>query len=172
MPNQRWLPMKIVRNTNTVFYRALRDAVRWGLVVRSAADLVATPRVKQTDAKFWTPDQLRTFLATVKEDRLHAAWVLFTKTVMRRSEVAGLLWAGVDLEGPRLRVRTPRVPVDRGVVVSEPKTARVAGRYRTTGLTADALSQWKDRQAKEWAFVGGSHCGSKGRRCRSLLTPS
>jgi integrase len=47
-------------------------------------------------------DQRRTFLATVEDDRLYAAWWLRSTAGLRRGEVLGLRWQ--DLDGRRLAV--------------------------------------------------------------------
>jgi integrase len=58
--------------------------------VRNPADAVDAPKTKQTEMKFWTPPQLRAFLASIESDRLYAALVLAAPTGMRRGELAGL----------------------------------------------------------------------------------
>jgi hypothetical protein len=40
--------------------------------------------------KVWTAEQVRTFLAEVKSDRLYPAWLLMATTGMRRGEILGL----------------------------------------------------------------------------------
>jgi integrase len=69
----------------------------------------------------WTTDELRDFLAYVRDDRLYAAWRLAALTGMPR-EVLGLRWADLDLEGGWLSVRQTLVVVDNHPQVSRPKT--------------------------------------------------
>lgn len=148
------LSPKSVRNTHVVMHRALRDAVRWGYVVRNVAEAVDAPKVKHEDMKFWTPAQLHRFLATVGNDRLSALWILFATTGMRRGEVAGLRWLDLDLEATRLLVRAPRVAVGKEIVVSQPKTAKGRRAVSLDKFTVAALAGWKERQAEERAQVG------------------
>lgn len=54
-------------------------------------------RSHATEGRIWTAEQLRKFLHHVAYDRLHAAWMLFATTGMRRGEVAGFPWRQVDL---------------------------------------------------------------------------
>jgi integrase len=154
------LSLRTVRNTHAALHRALRDAVRWGYVVRNVADLIDAPKPTPTDMKFWAPVQLRLFLKTVSADRLSAMWVLFATTGMRRGEVAGLRWVDVDFEAPRLLVRTPRVTVDREIVVSEPKTTRSRRSVSLDPVTVIALKAWRERQEGERAFVGRGYVES------------
>ena len=154
------LELSTIKHTHAALHRALKDAVRWGYVVRNVADLVDSPKPKHTEMKYWTPDQLRTFLRTVRDDRLSGMWVLFATTGMRRGEVAGLRWVDVELEGGRLWVRLARVAVDRVVVLSEPKTDRGRRRVSLDKVTVAALVGWKQRQAAEREFVGARYVES------------
>ena len=119
-----------------------------------------SPKSKQTEMKFWTPPDLRTFLASVEADRLYAAWVLTATTGMRRGELAGLRWVDVDFPAGRVHVRKPRVMADGDVVISEPKTKRgrrgIALDHRTLG----ALSAWQERQSQERELVGHGYIDS------------
>jgi integrase len=154
------LSPKSVQNTHRALHRALRDAVRWGYVVRNVADAVDPPKSKQAEMKFWTPSDLRTFLASVETDRLYAAWVLTATTGMRRGELAGLRWVDMDFPAGRVHIRKPRVMADGEVVISEPKTKRgrrgIALDHRTLG----ALRAWQERQSQERELVGKGYVDS------------
>ena len=85
---------------HTIVHRAFRDAVRWGRIQRNPADAADPPRASATTRptmKTWTADQLRTFLTSIAEHRLHAAFVVLATTGMRRGECLGLRWSDVDL---------------------------------------------------------------------------
>ena len=118
----RAMAPKTVRNVHNIVHRALRDAVRWGFVGRNVADAANPPAGKSPERSIWTPAELRAFIDHVRDDRLYAARMLFATTGMRRSEVAGLRIADLDLAAARVNPRMPRVLVDHQVVVSEPKT--------------------------------------------------
>jgi integrase len=145
---------KTVRNTHLVLHRALKDAVRWGYVVRNVADVVDAPKAKQAEQQIWSPGQLRAFLAHVREDRLYAVWLLIATTGLRRAEIAGLRWSDLDLEHGRLSVRRPRVEVEGTVYESEPKTAKGKRTIALDPVTVAALGSWRDRQAEERLVVG------------------
>jgi integrase len=148
------LAPKTVRNIHAILHRALKDAVRWGCVVRNAADAVEPPRGRSPEMRVWTPEQLRAFLAHARPDRLYAAWLLVATTGMRRGELAGLRWVDVDLDAGRASPRRPRVVVNYTVEVSEPKTARGRRSVALDALTMAALREHKQRQAEDRAVVG------------------
>jgi len=101
-------------------------ALRRGYLLRNPVAAVPRPRARSAEMHAWTAEQVRTFLATAKRDRLHAAWVLFLARGPRRGELAGLRWADVDLDAGRWQVVHTRISVGGTVVDSQPKTA--AGR--------------------------------------------
>jgi integrase len=126
---------KSIRNLHGVVRRSLKDAVAWGYATRNVAALVQPPALRRPEIVAWSPEQLRTFLDAVKDDRFYAAWRLFATTGMRRGEVAGLRWE--DVAEDRLHVRAPRVVVSGKVTTSEPKTR--AGR-RTVSLDPETVN--------------------------------
>jgi Arm DNA-binding domain/Phage integrase, N-terminal SAM-like domain len=66
------LAPKTVRNIHNILHRALKDAVRWGYLVRNVADAADPPKGKSAEMRIWSPDQLGAFLAHVREDDLYA----------------------------------------------------------------------------------------------------
>jgi integrase len=149
------LSPKTVANVHGVLHKALRDAVRSGLVARNVADLVGPPKSSRPQPRWWTPEQLGAFLRHVQGDRLYAMWLLFATTGMRRGEVLGLAWDDVDLVDARLSVRWTL-----GVVKAQPTWKREpksrAGQ-RTMALdpaTVQALRTHRAAQAQERLFAG------------------
>ena len=129
--------------------RALTDAMRWGRLQRNPATVASPPQPAKKDKDTWDATQLRTFAASVADDRLVALWVLAMSTGLRRGEIAGLRWADLDLEAKRLRVAVTRVVVNYVVLDGTPKSKSSA---RTIGLdagTVAALRAHRRRQAEE-----------------------
>jgi integrase len=152
--HRRGLAPKTVRNIHNILHRALRDAVRWGYLVRNVADAADPPKGKLAPMRVWTPEQLRAFLAHVRDDRLHAAWLLLATTGMRRGELAGLRWVDVDLQAGRLSVLQPRIVVDHKVRVSEPKSARGRRSIALDSVTIAALQAHKKRPTEDRLLIG------------------
>jgi integrase len=138
----------------------LKAATRWAVETRLVGrdPLLGFKRPRATATKdatsAWTMEEARTFLASVADDRLVAAWTLLLTRGLRRGELAGLRWDAIDLDGQSLSITRTRVLVDGKPVESEPKTE--AGKRRVPlddRLVAALRSHWA-RQGEERLAVG------------------
>lgn len=116
------LAPKTVQNVHRMLHRALRDAVKWDLVPRNAAEDASAPRVGRSNRTVWTPAQLRAFVHHVRDDRFFALWLLVVTTGFRRGELAGLLRHDIDFQHGRVSPSAPRVVVAGHAQESETKT--------------------------------------------------
>jgi integrase len=122
--------------------------------MRNAADAATPPRVTRSEPRTWTPTELRTFLGSVTDDRLYAAWLLLASSGMRRGELLGLRWQDVDLDAARVSVTRSLVSVRNQLTFSEPKTRRG---WRSIALdtgTVAELRVHRVRQAQERLALG------------------
>jgi integrase len=97
-----------VRRIHATLHRALRDAVRWGLIPENPANRCDPPRARADDIpeiRTWDAHQLRRFLDIVRHDALLPLWQLLAMTGMRRGEALGVPWRDVDLHDGRIAVR-------------------------------------------------------------------
>ena len=141
-----------VRRIHATLHRAMRDAVRWGYLSRNPVDNADPPRTVDSEllaAKAWQVGDLKTFLASVHDDRLHPLWLTLALTGLRRGEALGLLWQDVDLKAGRLVVRRSLVPVNAQVVISEPKTRRGHRSVTLDPVTVSVLKTWRRQQRDE-----------------------
>jgi integrase len=138
-----------VRGVHRVLRKALNDAVLWGLLARSPLLGVKPPRCESRKMRWWTPQQVRTFLGAVDGDRLYALWVLLLTTGMRRGELAGLRWCDVDLDAGLLSVVRTRVSVAYTVCESDPKTRSSRRSITLDVRVVAALRAHRRRQLEE-----------------------
>lgn len=119
------LSAKTVRNIHGTISKLLTDAADRGLVSRNVATTSRPPKPRKTGSKpirFWTPSELATFLASVRDDRLYALWHVAAMTGMRRGELLGLRWSDIDFEARRLAVRQTLISVAYELTVTTPKS--------------------------------------------------
>ncbi len=148
-----------VRRVHATLHRALRDAQRWGLVMRNVVDAADPPRDRaagQKDMSCWNAVQARQFLAYVKDDRFHALWMLALSRGLRRGELLGLRWVDVDLDAASLSVRQTLVAVGSSPSFGTPKTKRGLRTIPLDAPTVTALKAHRARQATERLSWGPS----------------
>ncbi len=143
------LAPKSVKEVHTILHKALHDAVRWGRIGRNPADLAEPPTARSPEMKIWSAEQLRTFLASMADDRLYAMWLLLATTGMRRGEVLGLRWRDVDHRNSRVQVMQALNVVEYKLVFSEPKTNKARRSVALDPVTAGALRSHRAAQAAE-----------------------
>ncbi|CAA9321932.1 MAG: Integrase [uncultured Chloroflexia bacterium] len=148
------LAPRTVRLIHTVLHRALKQAVRWGLVPRNVTDAVEVPRPQKKEIRPLTPEQVKTLLRAAEGDRLEALYVLAVTTGMREGELLGLRWEDVDLEQEVVRVRQQLTRTRSGLSFTKPKNGK--GRsVALMGTAAKALRAHRDAQDRERSRLAG-----------------
>jgi integrase len=94
------LAPKTARNVHVMLHGALADAVRWNLLQRNPVTDARPPRVRRRAHAVWSTDELRRFVEHARSDPYAALWLLVCTTGLRRSELAGLRRADLDLAWP------------------------------------------------------------------------
>ncbi len=165
------LAPRSVASCRRVLSQSLKDAVRWGLLIRNPMDAVDPPRVVDAEMVTWSDAQARVFLDAVAGDRLYAMWVLFLTTGVRRGELAGLRWDDVELDRATMAIVRNRVSAGRGKAVSthQPKTRRGRRNVALDVTSVEVLRRHRSEQLEErmrlgpaWVDSGFVFCGVDG----------
>ncbi len=140
---------------------ALDDAVHRRLVAFNVAAPVKCPAQITTKRTPWSPDEVKTFLATTAKDRLHPA-MLLSLIGMRPEEVCGNRWADdVDLDAETIAVDNVRTLVwtETGgqVVEKGPKTEAGRRVLPLPSIVTAALRSFKATQAAERLAAGEAY---------------
>jgi integrase len=88
-----------------VLGRALEAAIRAGYIRNNPAKGVKRPRLRRKEMKYWTAEQLSSFLRSTRGDRLHPLWRFLSHTGLRRGEALGLRIEDLDVEAGTVIVR-------------------------------------------------------------------
>jgi len=148
--------------THAVLRRALKQALRWGLIVRNPCDAVDPPRVPKHEISPFTSEQVQIFLAAAKSDRLYALFVVAVGTGMRLGEIFGLRWPDVDLKGRAISVRNTLIEVNGKITLAEPKTPKSRRRVDLPQVVIDALTEHRAQTMREgfasepWVFCNSA----------------
>jgi len=147
---QEGLSPRTVGHIHRVLHRALRDALRWGLVPRNVCDAADPPKVPHREMRALSPEEARALLAAAQDDRLEALYVLALTTGMRQGELLALKWQDIDFTTGRVSVRrTVRWHTRQGCVEGEPKSARSRRSIQLAPMAVAALQRHRKRQAEQ-----------------------
>jgi integrase len=109
---------------HTILHRALKQALRWGLVARNVAEAVDSPRPDRRKPNPFTRAELDVLRQAMQGHRYEPFWTLLMTTGLRFGEAAALRWNDVDLEARTVSITRALVRLPGGYGFSEPKTAK------------------------------------------------
>jgi len=119
------LSPRTVQYVHVTLHKALKQAVRDGLIPRNATEAVKPPQVRREEIRPLTPEQVKTLFEAAKGDRLEALYVLAVTTGLRQGELLGLKWDDVDMVAGTVSVRRTLTTAKGGPVLSAPKTKTI-----------------------------------------------
>jgi integrase len=149
------LSARTVKHHHRVLSEALNHAMRWGLVGRNVALAVDPPRPVNKEMRILDGDGIHQLLEAARGTLYYPAIYLAVFSGMRRSEVLGLRWRDLDLDGSTLTVNQVLHVLPGGkVIFQEPKTDR-SRRTITLGPSAVlALKAHRERAEADRAILG------------------
>ncbi len=151
------LSARTTRYISTIIGKAMKDAVRQGLIPTNPAAVAEAPSAKSARAPemiTWTAAEVATFLswATDHADpEQRTAWILAVATGMRRGELLALRWKDIDTELGAISVRR-----SVGTIKEKGKKQRIVegptktGRARVVDIddsTAAMLKSYRTQRA-------------------------
>ena len=115
-----------VRRIHSVLRRALQQAMRWEWLSTNPAALATLPRGYQPEIIPPTPAEVLRLLAIAERDDpdLHCYLRVAASTGARRSQMCGLQWRDVDLDGKSILFARGVVDGPDGVVLKDTKNHR------------------------------------------------
>ncbi len=150
----------VTRNTRTQLRQIVAEAIELGyLSGGNPVDRVRVPRAtatERTDKRALTLDEVHRLLAVLDGTRrLDAAVGILFTCGLRASEVLGLAWDDIDLEGATATIRRGATHVTGiGVVIDTPKTITTRGLVHLTPTVVDLLAARRETQAEQRALLG------------------
>jgi integrase len=152
------LSPRSVQYVHVTLHKALKQAVRDGLVPRNATEAVKPPQVRREEIRPLTPEQVRMLFGAAKGDRLEALYVMAVTTGLRQGELLGLKWDDVEVEAGTLQVRRTLTTAKGGPVLSAPKTKASRRTVKLSQTALEALRSHLERQLDEIDRVGSLWC--------------
>lgn len=146
---RRGIGARTIGYVHSTLRAALEDAVREELLERNVAKLVRVPRPPKVEPTPLGVDEVKQLLDHVREHRLRAMFVVFALLGLRRSEVLGLQWHDIDLDGGWLQVRRGLQRTDGRLQTTELKTLRSRRTVPLPSFVVEALREHWELQEKE-----------------------
>jgi integrase len=141
----RGLSTRTVQYTRAVLRRAMKQATRWGMILRNPCDDADAPKVNREEIRPLDQEQTRRHLRAAEGERLEALYVLAVHTGMRPGELLALKWRDVDLEAARLQVNRALSDGE----FTPPKRAKSRRAIVLTAGSVAALRAHRKRQLEE-----------------------
>lgn len=149
------LSQTTVNHHHTCLHRALKMALKWGLISRNPADAVTPPRPQRTEMQTMNEEEVETFLEFVKKTPYYALFYLNIFTGMRRSELLALRWCEVDLDLCEVSVIRSLHHLHNGsLIFRQPKTVKGRRMIALTPSTALMLREHKKNQEVTKLMLG------------------
>jgi len=149
-------------------HKALKQAVKWGLVPRNVCEAVDKPKAPRKEFTVLDREQVKAFLQAAKADDLHALYAVAVTTGLRQGELLGLRWQDVDLKAGTLAVRQilqEDNPTGK-ISFAEPKSAKSRRRVDLPQIAITALTEHRKKQFKKGRHTGLVFTDSEGNPIR------
>ncbi len=147
------LSNRTVQIIHATLHKALKNAVKTGLLIRNVVEAVDTPKIQRPEMRVMSETDLHIFLEYAKDIPYYALFYTALFTGMRRAELLALRWSDIDLELCQLSVTRSMqyigsaAPEDR-ISFKEPKTAKSRRLIALSPSTAITLREHKAKQAE------------------------
>jgi len=141
------LSSRTVRYMHVTLHKALKNAVKMGIIIRNPADAVEVPKQKSREMQIMNESEIHIFLEYAKYTPYYALFYTALFTGMRRSELLALRWSDVDLALCQLYIsRTVHRLQNGEIIFSVPKTSKSKRMVNLSPSTAITLREHRAQQ--------------------------
>jgi integrase len=131
------LAPRTVHHFHRVLSQALKQAVRWRLLLRNPCDDCDPPKLERREMQVWDVSTMVRALELARPWRAHVPVTLAALCGLRRGEIAALRWRHIDLDRAQLAVIDSAEQTRSGVRIKRPNN----GKGRTVALPSIAVEE-------------------------------
>lgn len=142
----RGLSARIVRHTHSALHNALKQAVKWNLLNKNAAEFVELPKIPHVERRVLSPEEALTFLKIADEMPNGLIFEFALLSGMRPEEYLALQWKDLDFERCAAQVKRALVRHKGTWTFEQPKTAKSRRIVTLPKPLFDKLSAHKRKQ--------------------------
>jgi len=145
------LSNRTIQLIHVTLHKALKNAVKTGLLVRNITESVDIPKIQRREMRVMSETDLHIFLEYAKDTPYYALFYTSLFTGMRRAELLALRWSDIDMELCQLSVTRSMqyirnaAPENR-ISFREPKTAKSR---RLISLSPSTVITLREHQVKQ-----------------------
>jgi len=144
------LSARSVRYIHVTIHRALKSAVRLGLLSRNVADSVDVPGLERHEMQTMTEYDIHAFLEAARSTPYYTLFYLALFTGMRRSELLALRWSDMDLLMCQASVNRTLHRLNNGeIIFRETKTAKSRRMVALSPHTCLVLQEHRQKQEQD-----------------------
>ena len=152
------LSRRTVLRYHQIIHAALRQAVRWQLLVRNPADAVEPPRAPRRELQVPDAADVRKIMTAADATDYGPLVRLAVLTGLRRGELLGLRWTDVDLDAAVLHVQQSAQRITgQGIVFRQPKTRLSRRAVALSPVAVGLLRQHRRAQIEARLFAGPAY---------------
>jgi integrase len=150
------LSSRTVRYAHVVFSSAMKQAIKWKMLMQNPCDLCELPRLEKTEMKYLSPEETTKFLDVAKETKHFVLFLLIIESGMRPEEYLALQWKDIDFQQQALSVRRAIVWKRKGggFTFTEPKTKKSRRSIPISNSVINALKVHRRKQLEEKLKLG------------------
>jgi integrase len=130
-----------IRVAHGVLSKALKDAVRHGIVPTNVVSLQSPPAADAEEVVIITEDQISDLLDKLQGRPIRTKVVIALFSGLRRGELLGLQWRDLDLDAKTLRVERALEQTRAGLRIKSPKTKSSKRTIALPDIVVDALRE-------------------------------
>jgi integrase len=153
------LSSRTVRYTHVVFSSAMKQAIKWKMIMQNPCELCELPRLEKNEMKHLSQEETSKFLQAAKESKHFVLFLLVIESGMRPEEYLGLQWKDIDFEQKALSVRRAIVWKRKGggFTFTEPKTKKSRRSIPISNSVINALKTHRRKQLEERLKLGADY---------------
>ena len=154
----RGLKSRSIEYTHAILRTALKQAVKWNLIMRNPCDFVELPRKERAEMRAFSKDEAIRFLKSAREDKFGTVFSFALATGMRPNEYLALKWSDIDFEKCTAVVRRSLAwQTGGGFTFNEPKTAKSRRTVPLPQSLVKQLNSFRIKQAEHRLSLGAAY---------------